>query len=327
MKYERERQVALRAVTQAAELCIAVQNETAQIRSVEKGDRSPVTVADFGSQALICRALNEAFPDDCIVAEEDSRTLREPQGSGLLDQVVRYVQLAHPMATSDDVCQWIDRGDRRVANRFWALDPIDGTKGFLRREQYAIALALIVNGAVEVAILGCPALPMSLDDTTNSVGVVFVAQRGRGALTAHLGQDEYHPIHVTGPDDHSHLRLVQSVESSHGDASLQQTVARQVGISEPPLTLDSQAKYGTVARGDAALYLRFPSPGHPNYREKIWDHAAGALIVEEAGGRVTDMHGVPLNLSSDYQMKVNRGVIVSNGLLHAGVLAACRQQA
>jgi 3'(2'), 5'-bisphosphate nucleotidase len=89
--------------------------------------------------------------------------------------------------------------------------------------------------------------------------------------------------------------------------------------------MDSQAKYGAVARGDAALYLRLPSPKSPDYREKIWDHAAGALIVEEAGGRVTDMHGQPFDFGSDYKMRDNRGVVVSNGLLHPAVIEVLAQ--
>jgi 3'(2'), 5'-bisphosphate nucleotidase len=86
--------------------------------------------------------------------------------------------------------------------------------------------------------------------------------------------------------------------------------------------MDSQAKYGIVARGDAALYLRLPSPKSPDYRENIWDHAAGSLIVEEAGGRVTDMYGQPLDFASGRKMLHNRGVIVSNGLLHTAVIEA-----
>jgi 3'(2'), 5'-bisphosphate nucleotidase len=103
---------------------------------------------------------------------------------------------------------------------------------------------------------------------------------------------------------------------------LQQAIAQAAGISRPSLRMDSQAKYGAVARGDAALYLRLPSPKSPDYREKIWDHAAGALIIEEAGGRVTDMHGRPLDFASDYKMNHNRGVVASNGLIHEAVLEA-----
>ena len=88
--------------------------------------------------------------------------------------------------------------------------------------------------------------------------------------------------------------------------------------------MDSQAKYGAIARGDAALYLRLPSEKTPDYREKIWDHAAGALIVEEARGRVTDMHGRDLDFAGDYKMRENQGIVVSNGTLHNAVLAALR---
>ncbi|NES00990.1 MAG: 3'(2'),5'-bisphosphate nucleotidase, partial [Symploca sp. SIO1B1] len=97
------------------------------------------------------------------------------------------------------------------------------------------------------------------------------------------------------------------------------------GITTDSLRMDSQAKYGAVASGQAALYLRLPSPKTPNYREKIWDHAAGTIIVEEAGGRVTDMYGQPLNFSLGAKLVDNQGVIVSNGAIHETVLAALRE--
>jgi 3'(2'), 5'-bisphosphate nucleotidase len=118
------------------------------------------------------------------------------------------------------------------------------------------------------------------------------------------------------------MRFAESVEAAHGDHARQEALARATGFTQPALRMDSQAKYGAVARGDAALYLRLPSPKSPHYRENIWDHAAGTLIVEEAGGRVTDMLGQPLDLASDRKMHHNRGVIVSNGALHPAVLEA-----
>jgi 3'(2'), 5'-bisphosphate nucleotidase len=207
-----------------------------------------------------------------------------------------------------------------VAERFWTLDPIDGTKGFLRRQQYAIALALIEDGQVQVAAMACPALPLRLEAASGGTGTLFVAVRGQGASMALLGQDDPVPIGVARGDDPARLRLVESVEVAHGNAALQEAVARAVGIRQPALRLDSQAKYGVLACGEAALYLRLPSAGRPDYREKIWDHAAGALIVEEAGGRVTDMHGQALDLASGETMHANQGVIASNGALHEAVL-------
>ena len=91
--------------------------------------------------------------------------------------------------------------------------------------------------------------------------------------------------------------------------------------------MDSQAKYGVVARGEAGLYLRVPSSSEPHYREKIWDHAAGAIIAEEAGGRVTDIFGAPLDFSSGIRLERNSGVVVTNGRLHDIILQALRSAA
>ena len=322
MAYTRERQVAVEAVTQAAELCRAVQAETVRMDSLEKGDKSPVTVADFGSQALVCQRLTAAFPQDAIVAEEDATELGEPQNAFKLAQVTQYVQRFQSDASAEKVCRWIDAGKGTVAARFWTLDPIDGTKGFLRNEQYAIALALIEQGQVRVAMLGCPALRLNMNDPESEKGVLFVAVRGERASMTPLGSNSFVPIHVSRESDTTQLRFVESVEAEHGNLALQEAVAQAVQITHPPLRMDSQTKYGAVARGDAALYLRFPSPQHPDYSEKIWDHAAGVLIVEEAGGSVTDMYGHPLDLASDRKMRHNRGVIASNGALHASALEA-----
>ena len=84
--------------------------------------------------------------------------------------------------------------------------------------------------------------------------------------------------------------------------------------------MDSQAKYAVVARGEADIYLRLPT--RADYHEKIWDHAAGALIVAEAGGVVSDIHGRPLEFHHGRELAVNRGVIVTNGRLHQRVLDA-----
>lgn len=320
MDYTLEKQVALDAVTEAAKLCAAVRAESVTADTLEKGDKSPVTVADFGSQALVCRRLVEAFPQDTIVAEEDARGLRRPENAPTLTQVVYFVKRFRGEATPESVCAWIDAGSGAVTQRFWTLDPIDGTKGFLRGDQYAIALALVDGGTVRVGVLACPALPIELNGPSSDAGVLFVAVHGQGAAMASLENGAFFPIRVAGESDKETLRFVESVEAAHGNQPLQSAVAQAVGISQPSLRMDSQAKYGAVARGDAALYLRLPTEGTPNYREKIWDHAAGALIVQEAGGGVTDIWGQPLDFATDYRMHNNRGVVVSNGALHPAVI-------
>ena len=326
MSYEKEKQTAIEAVIKAASLCSQVRAEMVDLGALEKSDKSPVTVADFGAQALICQHIKAAFPNDPIVGEEDSADLQEPKNANQLARVKGYVQQVHPQATDEDVCTWIDAGNGAVADRFWTLDPIDGTKGFLRNDQYAIALALIEDGQVQVAAMACPALPLSLDDPDGAVGSLFIAVRGEGSEMASLADADFAPIRVkTTSSDDAGLRFVESVEAGHGDHDLQEALARAAGITRDPLRMDSQAKYGAVARGDAALYLRLPSPKYPGYAEKIWDHAAGSLVVQEAGGRVTDMHGKPLDFFSDYTMNDNTGVVVSAGPSHAGVIEALAQ--
>jgi 3'(2'), 5'-bisphosphate nucleotidase len=322
MNYTQEKQAVITAVTIAARLCSMVRSDMVSLDALEKGDKSPVTVADFGAQALACHHLKAIFPGDAIVAEEDSGQLQQPGERENLAQVTSYVQRFFPGVTPGDVCHWIDEGNGAVGPRYWTLDPIDGTKGFLRNDQYAIALALVEYGEVKVAALACPALPFNLAEPETETGVLFTAVQGQGAVMAPLNGGTAVPIRVAGQLDEAGLRFAESVEAAHANHTLQHAIAEAVGITRPSLRMDSQAKYGLVARGDAALYLRLPSPKYPDYREKIWDHAAGYLVITEAGGRVTDIFGQPLDFASGPKMVHNRGVVASNGLIHQAVLKA-----
>lgn len=320
MAYQQEKSVAIEAAIAAAKLCQQVRSKIPP-EAIEKKDKSPVTIADYGAQALICHALDLAFPKDPIVGEEDAAQLRSPDMKDKLDQVTQYVQALEPKATPGAVMDWIDRGNGQSAERFWTLDPIDGTKGFLRNDQYAVAIALLEGGEIKVGVLACPALKFDAD---SEEGLLFVAVRGEGAQMMPISDiSKAQTITVAG-DDPANLRFVESVESSHGDQGRQQSVASAVGFTTAPLKMDSQAKYGAVAAGQAALYLRLPSPKSPNYREKIWDHAAGVIVVEEAGGRATDMHGNPLDFSKGQKLVDNQGVVVSNGAIHDTVLEALK---
>ncbi|NEQ66825.1 MAG: 3'(2'),5'-bisphosphate nucleotidase, partial [Symploca sp. SIO2D2] len=227
MSYESEKAVAIEAALKAAKLCEKVRQEKVP-EAIEKSDKSPVTIADFGSQALICRALAAAFPNDPVVGEEDSAELREPAMAAQLEQVTSYVQAVVGNATSEEVLSWIDRGNGQTGSRYWTLDPIDGTKGFLRQDQYAVALALVEAGEVKVGVLACPALPVDLNQPESGRGVLFVAVRGQGATMVAIAGDEPCPIKVIEKDEEN-LRFVESVESGHGDHSRQEAVAKAVG--------------------------------------------------------------------------------------------------
>ncbi|PZO23050.1 MAG: 3'(2'),5'-bisphosphate nucleotidase [Leptolyngbya foveolarum] len=320
MAFEQEKEIAIAAAMAAAKVCEQVR-QTMVPEAIEKKDKSPVTVADFGAQAVVCKALAESFPHDPVVGEEDAGELKTPEMAEQLQQVTDYVKQVTGDATPEQVAQWIDHGNGEVADRYWTLDPIDGTKGFLRKDQYAVALALIADGEIKVGVLACPAL--TLGDKT---GLLFVAVRGEGATMQTLDGGSPEPIRVTDSSDAEHFRFVESVESGHGDQGLQGAIAKAAGVTADSMRMDSQAKYGAVASGNAVLYLRLPSPKYPGYQEKIWDHAAGVIVVEEAGGRVTDMHGKKLDFSKAARLSTT-GVVVSNGEIHDKVLEALKQSA
>lgn len=325
--YLPERDAAILAVRDAAILCRAVQHGI-DLAAMDKDDRSPVTTADFGSQALICRALEASFPNDRVVAEEDASVLQRPDNAAWLARVLALVAGIHADVDANTLARWIDRGaDDGGSGRFWTLDPIDGTKGFLRREQYAIALALIVDGQVEVAAMACPNLPVREGvEPDGSSGSLFVAIRGHGTEVQPLDLSAP-PMRVRVSDraEAKDVRFCESVESGHSAHSWSSTIAERLGITAAPVRLDSQAKYAVVARGDADIYLRLPTK--PSYREKIWDHAAGALILTEAGGTVTDMNGVPLDFTRGRELSENRGIVASNGPQHDRVLAMIAETA
>ncbi len=323
MTYSTEQDVAIKAVQEAAKICQAVQ---AQITSsvLEKKDKSPVTVADFGSQALVCQAIREAFPDDPIIAEEDSAALKTEENAALLEKVVAHLDVLRPGMDAETACAWIDHGGaQEYSERFWTLDPIDGTKGFLRGEQYAIALALIVEGEIVVAALGCPNLPVSADQPEKT-GIIYTAIRGQGTTAIPMdGSEEPAAVNVSETTDSSLARFCESVESGHTSHSDSANVAEKLGITADSARLDSQAKYAVVARGEADIYLRLPT--RPGYVEKIWDHAAGVLVITEAGGTATDIYGQPLEFNHGWGLHANKGVIVTNGPLHDAVIDAINE--
>jgi len=127
-------------------------------------------------------------------------------------------------------------------------------------------------------------------------------------------------VRVAAEVDPRRAILCESVEAEHSSHTTSAEVARRLGVTAAPVRMDSQCKYALLARGDASVYLRLPT--RADYREKIWDHAAGAILVEEAGGRVTDIHGRPLDFARGRTLAGNRGVIATNGHLHDAVLAA-----
>ncbi len=311
---QKEKEIGLKTVSAAMAMAAAIQNDLTGRETLTKSDRSPVTIADFASQALVCKALGSHFPGMPIVGEEDSLAIRRPENRGVLAKIVHYLQRYDPDMEEALICDLIDMGGDEPDGTFWTLDPIDGTKGFLRGEQFAIALALVSGGQVQLGILGCPNLRSSAG------GTLFWAIRGKGSWKIAAGGGIAERVRASALTDTKEMKFVESYESSHSDKDTQLGISRRLNISSPPEQMDSQVKYGIVAQGTADIYLRIPNPASPDYREKIWDHAAGSLIVEEAGGRVSDIDGKKLDFSRGKTLAGNRGILATNGAVHDRVL-------
>ncbi len=319
MAWERERRAAIAAVEMASRLCADVQLRLVGSITLAKGDKSPVTVADFGAQAIVNHHLGMLFPHDPIIGEEDAAELRKPENAALTAKVLAAIREIIPTMSEQSALSAIDRGNSMGGRegRYWTLDPVDGTKGFLRHGQYAVALSLIQDGEVQLGVLGCPNLAL---DRGNGAGSIFVATKGGGAAQIVLDDRSEWPIRVDNVEDPALARFCESVESGHTAQDESAVVAADLGIVFPPVRMDSQCKYGVVARGGASIYLRLPT--RKDYVERIWDHAAGALVVTEAGGRVTDVRGKPLDFGCGRGLEANSGVVATNGRFHDRVLAA-----
>ena len=162
----------------------------------------------------------------------------------------------------------------------WTIDPIDGTKGFLRGEQYAVCLSFLVDGKPIVGVIGCPNLPHR---NSGSKGYIFAAVKDQGskrvgiyifdhaaALTLlQLSMEGYDSTIISIPTVHSaDVVVLESAESGHSSHSFNSRVSEVLGVEEEPCRMDSQAKYCALAMGRGHLYLRMPT--RPDYEEKIW---------------------------------------------------------
>ncbi|KAI8000172.1 PAP-specific phosphatase HAL2-like [Camellia lanceoleosa] len=367
-KYSKELEVAVRAVQMACLLCQRVQDSlvsqtNGQVQS--KDDNSPVTIADWSVQATVSWILTKYFGSEnvSIIAEEDVQSLSKADSSDLLEAVVKTVNkclskaplFGHEGPITDlgtsDVLEAISRCNSTggPTGRFWVLDPVDGTLGFVRGDQYAIALALIEDGEVVLGVLGCPNYPMKKEwlsyqngyhrimskltpPTSESweKGCVIYARRGSGKAWMQpllcgdkkfLWPNSARQIQVSPIDNPAFATFCEPVEKANSSHSFTAGLAHSVGLRNQPLRVYSMVKYAAIARGHAEVFMKFARAG---YKEKIWDHAAGVVIIQEAGGVVTDAGGRPLDFSrGTYLEGLDRGVIACSGAkLHEKIIRA-----
>ena len=310
-------QEVISAVRDAVKVCRAVQEHYLISNTKTSADtKEPVTIADYGSQAIICRTLQQFYPDDAVVSEESGTQFLELVSEAQRADVLEIIrEVLGTSVTQDEVVSWLDFGKNKSASRTWVIDPIDGTKGFIALRHYAIACGLLIDGEVAEGIVAAPGY--------HDEGALFYTH-DRATYRAPLEKGDGEKVTISTRSEPSEFVVVQSFEKAHASKSRMQLTREYAGLEDSVVKeLDSLEKYALIACGDADLYLRLPRAGG-GYAHRIWDHAAGVALVNNAGGMVTDIDGSPLDFSQGNTLP-NLGMVVSNGQRHDAVIDAVQK--
>jgi 3'(2'), 5'-bisphosphate nucleotidase len=202
-----------------------------------KDDKSPVTEADVAAEAVILEGLRKLTPDIPVIAEEEVAAGRMPAHNG----------------------------------RFWLVDPLDGTKEFIKKNgQFTVNIGLVENGKPIAGVLYVPVLEK-------------LYSAADGAATMSIAEGAPQPIHCRKPDS---AGLIVLASASHRDAESFDKFIARFTVAEIKRS-GSALKYGLLAEGAADIYPRFG-------RTMEWDTAAGHAILNAAGGCLTLVDGTPL---------------------------------
>jgi len=255
-----------RELLAAYELALAAGKTVVEIRDrgplgvdMKPGDE-PVTIADRTASEMIVRGLHEHFPHDRVVSEEVPLT------------------------------------DELGSPRLWLVDPIDGTKDFIRgTDGFSVMIGLVRDGAPVVGVVHQPTRDRTFFATPEGAYV--------------LAGDELAPLVVSDVAAAGDARLVAS--ASHRTAVIDE-VKQRLGIADEQNVGSVGVKLCLIALGVRDLYV------NPTSKTKAWDTCAPEAILVRAGGRLTDLFGVPI----DYrEVAHHRGLVGSNGKVHDEVLA------
>ncbi|KAL6920544.1 hypothetical protein FSST1_004570 [Fusarium sambucinum] len=332
--YKRELSVAIGALQKAAQVSQSIVANKDK-GAIEKDDLSPVTVADFAVQALLTATIKNAFPEDRVVGEEDASDLR--QNPVLMERVWDLLMrvagdddtpsLCQLPSTREQMCDLIDEcgaSSPASTGRTWVFDPIDGTKTYLKGQLYAINMALLVDGEQVVGIVGAPNLsidakvPLKNEDIDpKGEGCIFFAIKGHGSYIRPLGSDQPRQL-----SPHASNQQVSFVTSSTVDSALdgvQEVIASRLNAEYPGNDLLPWVlRWAVLAMGlgntTVWVYKR-----RDRYA-KAWDHAGAMLLFEEAGGKITDVHGKKIDLTAGRKISSNFGFVAAPPDIHGRVL-------
>lgn len=224
----------------AGEAILEVYNASGDIEVDTKSDDSPVTAADLAAHKILAPALEQLVPGIPVLSEEGE------------------------MPSFDERSQW---------NRYWIIDPLDGTKEFIRRNgEFTVNVALIENGEPVLGVVHVPVL-----------GITYAGAKSIGAIKQDAGGEKAIAVRAIQPrlDGKQPIEVVAS--RSHGAGAVDELLARiESSLGETGLkNMGSSLKLCLVAEGAADLYPRLALTCE-------WDTAAAQAVVEAAGGIVVD---------------------------------------
>ncbi len=306
MSFEKETAVAIRAVAQACAVCEAARKTG--FDKNKKSDGTPVTTADYAAQFVLIKEIAKHFPADEIVAEETPpHSLAGSGADGLLEEILKLI----PETGAGEFMETVGRGNADAkSERFWTLDPIDGTAGFINSAQFAVAAALVENGRPALGVLGCPGL-----------GFIMFSAPG-GVRKARIDGSGEQPVRA--PERNAEkIVFCETARGTPEAYALTEKIMSGTNARTQSVKMDAQCKYALVAGGDADAYLRVPNSD--GRLESVWDHAAGAAIVECAGGRVCDFDGREFCFSQGRTFERNRGVAAATKEVYDKVMEAIQK--
>ena len=230
-----------------------------------KADDTPLTEADKRSNKTITDGLREYFPDIPVISEEN---------------------------------ETVSAAERKTWEKFFLVDPLDGTKEFIKRNgEFTVNIALIENG---IPVVGVISIPVK--------GLIYYGEKEKGAFCVRGKEPSSEPVTClsisTGTD-----RLIAAVSRSHLSGKTEEIIKR---LDAGTVSAGSSLKFMMVAEGKADFYPRLGPTCE-------WDTAAGEAIAGAAGAVVCDLSGRPLKYNKE-SLK-HDGFLVCNSELKDRILA------
>lgn len=300
-KYQDELTLAINIIRKASKITELFKSHGFQ--SYKKRDKSPVTLADFASQIFILSQLKEKFKEDQIFAEEEGSLFNED-----IEVLIKKCFKEINFSLNEEFRALLNyRGPH--SSRQWIVDPIDGTKGYLRGLSYAVGIGLMENSEPKICAIGIP-------NYKNEELTIFIAEKGKGAQASY-GDNEFIPIHVSNENNLSSSIMCQSL---HHNKQWINKLAEMIEAKKI-ISMDGMGKFCMVADGSADFYIREMNPDY----SFSWDYMPGDLLVREAGGTITDLNNVNLTFLGNKCKWTAPGIIASNGILHDDIISNAKK--